>query len=72
MQYNVWYKHESVGFGCCNANICKICKTQKQEEPEVLDAINKIMLVKSSMKCHLTLYWFIAKIQYLPRLLENM
>ena len=36
-------------FGCWNENICKIRKTQQQEEPEVLDAINKIVSLKSSM-----------------------
>ena len=31
-----------------------------------LDAINKIVFLKSSMKWHLPLYWFIAKIQFFP------
>ena len=32
-------KQYSVGFGCCNGNVCKRHKTQQQEEPAVLDAI---------------------------------
>ena len=54
-------KQYSVGFDFWNANICKRSKTQYQEEPEVLDAINKIALLKSSMKCHLPLCFFSRK-----------
>ena len=60
------------GFGRCNANVRKRRKSQQREEPAVLDAINKIALVKSSMECHLPLCWFIANMQCLPVLLENM
>ena len=65
-------KQYSVGCGCWNENIYKIRKIQQQEEPAVLDAINKTALVKLSMECHLPLYWFIAKMQCLPVVLENM
>ena len=65
-------KQYGVGFGRCNANECKIRKNQQREEPAVLDAINKTALVKSSIECHLLLCWFIAKMQCLPVLLENM
>ena len=65
-------KRYFVGFDCCNANVCKRRKNQQREEPEVLDAINKISVVKSSMEYHLPLCWFIAKMQCLPVLLENM
>ena len=53
-------------------NVCKRRKNQQCEEPAVLEAINKIALVKSSMECHLSLCWFIAKMQCLPVWLENM
>ena len=53
-------------------NVCKRRKNQQREVPAVLDAINKIAFVKSSMECHLPLCWFIAKMQCLPVLLENM
>ena len=62
----------SVGCGCCNKNVCKRRKTQQKEEPAILDTINKIELVKSSMECHLTLCWFIAKMQCLPVVLDKM
>ena len=65
-------KQYSVGFGCWDANICKRHKTQQQEEPAGIDAINKIEVVKSLMECQLPLCWFIAKMQCLPVLLENM
>ena len=39
-------KQCSIGFGYWNANICKRHKTQHQEEPAVLDAINKIAFFK--------------------------
>ena len=65
-------KQYGVGFGRCNANLCKKRKNQQREEPAVLDAINKISLVKSSMEYHLPLCWFIAKMQCLPVLLENI
>ena len=64
-------KQYGVGLGCCNANVYKRRKTQQQEEPEILDAINKIALVKSSMECHLPLCWFIAKMQCLPVVLQT-
>ena len=64
--YNMRDNQYSVGLGCSNANVCKRSKTQQQEEPVVLDAINKIVSLKSSMKRHLPLYWFIAKIQCFP------
>ena len=44
--YNVRNNQYSVGFGCWNENICKIHKTQQQEEPAILDVINKIALKK--------------------------
>ena len=47
--YNMRDKQYSVGFGCWNANICKRHKTQQQEEPSVLNAINKIVFFKSSV-----------------------
>ena len=53
-------------------NVCKSRKNKQREEPAVLDTINKIELVKSSMKCHLPLCWFITKMKCLPVLLENM
>ena len=65
-------KKYSVGFGCSNANVCKRHRTQQQEEPKIIDVINKIALVKLLMKCHLPLCWFIAKIQCLPVVLDNM
>ena len=43
---------------------------QQRVEPALIDAINKIALVKSSMECHLPLDWFIAEMQCLPILLE--
>ena len=43
---------------------------QQRVEPAVIDAINKITLVKSSMEFHLPLCRFIAKMQCLPVLLE--
>ena len=70
--YTVRDKQYSVWFGCWNTNICKIRKTQQQEYPSVLNAINKLALVKSSMKCHLPLCSFIAKMKCLPVVLENM
>ena len=39
--YNIRNKQYGVGFGCWTANICKIRKTQHQEEPAVLDGIKK-------------------------------
>ena len=53
-------------------NVCKRHKNKQREEPAVLDAINKIVLVKSSMECQLPLCWFIVKMKCLPVLLENM
>ena len=53
-------------------NVCKRRKNQQREEPAVLDAINKIALVKASLECHLPLCCFIAKMKCLPVLLENM
>ena len=70
--YIVRDKQYSVGLGCSNANVCKIHRTQQQEEPSILDAINKIALVKSSMECHLPLCWFITNMQCLPVVLEKM
>ena len=61
-----------VGFGHCNANVCKRRKNQQREEPAVLDTINKLALVKSSMECHLPLCCFIAMMQCFPILLENI
>ena len=43
--YNVREQQNSVGFGCWNSNICKRRKTEQQEEPAVLDAINTIALL---------------------------
>ena len=71
-KYNVRDKKYGVGFRCCNTNVCKRRKNQQREGPAVLNAINKIALVKSSMECHLPLCWFIAKMQCLPVLLESM
>ena len=65
-------KQYVVGFGRCNTNVCKRRKNQQCEEPAVLDAINKIALVKSSMEFNLNFCWFIAKMQCFPVLLENM
>ena len=47
--YNMRDTRYIVGFQCWNANICKRRKTQQQEEPAVLNAINKIVFLKSSM-----------------------
>ena len=69
-KYNVRDKQCGVGFGCCNANVCKRRKNKQREELAVLNAINKISLVKSPMECHLHLCWSIAKMQCLPVLLE--
>ena len=45
-KYNVNDKQYSAGFGRCNANVYKRRKNQQRKEPAVLDAINKIALVK--------------------------
>ena len=50
----------------------KDVKNQQREVPAVLDVINKIAVVKSSMEFHLPLCWFIMKMQCLPVLLENV
>ena len=71
-KYYVRDKRYGVGFGRWNLNVCKKRKNKQREEPAVLNTINKIELVKSSMKCHLPLCWFITKMQCLSVLLENM
>ena len=50
--YNVKDKQYSVWLVCLNANICKIRKTKQKEEPEVLDAINKIVFLNN--QCNAT------------------
>ena len=50
-KYNARENKYGAGFGRCNANVCKRRKNQQREVPEVLDEINKIELVKSSMNC---------------------
>ena len=71
-KYNVRDNQYGIVFGHCNANVCKRRKNHQREEPALLDTINKIVLVKSSMECHLPLCWFIAKMQCLSILLDNM
>ena len=36
------YKQYNVGFGRCNANVCKRHKNKQREEPAVLDGINNV------------------------------
>ena len=54
-KYNLRDKQYGLVFRRCNTNLFKRHKNQQREEPAVLDVINKMALVKSSMECYLSL-----------------